>query len=326
MSYSPTNLEMYNAAFTGAMGGMLASNRVPLDDDPTSYATRMAMIDAWAQSFDQAWNNAAAANALDVYAATELSQSEWENRAPNPSAANILSDTYDERTAALVAMILAGEARYLAQGIAPPGAGGTLDGDVIGPSNANIVESLTGVASEVLIIATTLSWSEPLAVAGSLLRQRNHADDGWLDTILAQYDDEGVQSLLIIGGASAGAVGVYDDVYLKSSGDLNLQSGSHQIIMTAANGGETTIGDGSAGIDLSSDPGFEVIGLTSSKNIIASAVGEIQLSCAKLTFSAPSQDTVGAAGAAAALPAAPTHYLQISTNDGDFVIPVFARA
>lgn len=135
MAYTPINTQMYNAAFTGALGGMLASGRVPTNASQGSYGQAIAVVGAWAKSLDVAWNNAATSNALEVYSAKMASEGVWQNRTPATNdPLNLVSTTFDVETAAIVAMILAGDAYYAAQGITPPpigGGGRTLSGDVI---------------------------------------------------------------------------------------------------------------------------------------------------------------------------------------------------
>lgn len=78
MSYSPISTIIYNAAFTGALGGIVCNGAKPVDPNPLDYDTQTAIAGAWAQAFDIAWNSASA-NLLDESAATQFSAAIFEN-------------------------------------------------------------------------------------------------------------------------------------------------------------------------------------------------------------------------------------------------------
>lgn len=147
MSYIPTNQPVFLAAMSGAIAGMGASNRVPKSSVQASYAGLAAIAGAWAQSFDLAWNDATTASEYVLDTIATASEATWEQRGPTTASVVTLDrDTYNEQTAALVAMIRASLAYLTSQGITPGSGGGVLDGpDVVGPLDNNIVEQISGV-------------------------------------------------------------------------------------------------------------------------------------------------------------------------------------
>lgn len=125
MAYVPTNLQMFNAAYCGALAGMGASDRVPHDTNSVSYAGLAAIAGAFAQQFDATWNDATDPSLLDVYSAQQLSESTWQQRSPVASVQTLTPTEYAELCGALVAMVHAGETYFAGQGIVPPTSGGT---------------------------------------------------------------------------------------------------------------------------------------------------------------------------------------------------------
>lgn len=146
MSYTPVNQDMYLAAYAGALAGMGASQRVPSSSVEASYAGLAAIAGAYSESFDASWNDAAQANTLEIDSAKTLSEATWQTRGPTSATVVTLdSATYDSLTTSLCAMIRAAGTYLAGQGITPsnPG-GGTLAGDVVGPSGANVVSYISG--------------------------------------------------------------------------------------------------------------------------------------------------------------------------------------
>lgn len=126
MSYTPNNINVYIAAYSGAVAGMGASNRFPRDSVAGDYVNLTKTAGAYAQQFDTLWgaNNA---TTLDVDNITQLTAAAWESRAPqstNPADFALLCG-------ALIAMVTQSETYFAGQGIppyvpAPAAAGGTL--------------------------------------------------------------------------------------------------------------------------------------------------------------------------------------------------------
>ena len=114
MAYTPNNINVYIAAFSGAVAGMGASNRFPRDNVASDYASLVSTAGAYAQQFDTMWgaNNA---TSLDIDNITQLTAAAWESRAPNstkPTDFAILCG-------ALIAMVQQSETYFAGQGIPP---------------------------------------------------------------------------------------------------------------------------------------------------------------------------------------------------------------
>lgn len=148
MTYTPINQDMYLAAFSGALAGMGASNRVPNNTQAASYAGLAAIAGAFAESFDASWNDASTANVFETAAGKALSESTWQQRGPTTASVVTLDPAnYTNLTDSLCA-IIRGAGDYLTmQGITPgTGGGSSLGGpDVTGALDNNAVVNVTGV-------------------------------------------------------------------------------------------------------------------------------------------------------------------------------------
>ena len=119
MSYTPINLSMYLAAFSGALAGMGASDRVPTDSNPAHYTGLVSTAGAFAEAFDIAWDNVHA-NTYNFAAAKALSEDAWQERTPLVTSQFTSPDAYTTLARALVAMIMAGDTYLTDQGIVVP--------------------------------------------------------------------------------------------------------------------------------------------------------------------------------------------------------------
>lgn len=108
MSYSPNNINIFIAAYSGAISGMGASNRNPTDDDPLSYEDLANTAGTFAQAYDTLWGDRSTSD-LDVTTTHEICESAWENRSPNE-----LKTGYASKLAgALIAIVEAGGNYFL---------------------------------------------------------------------------------------------------------------------------------------------------------------------------------------------------------------------
>lgn len=162
MSYSPNNVNVFTAAYYGAITGMSASGRVLADTVAANYAAVAAVAGAFAQAFDTEWGSASA-NELDLGVIQFASQGVWMSRFPNArDIASFNPNTYLTLCAALKATVQASEAYFASQGITPPTPGGgssvavRLNGsDIVNPATildflnfgANVADAGGGTAS-----------------------------------------------------------------------------------------------------------------------------------------------------------------------------------
>ncbi len=116
MSYSPKNLSIFTAAFSGALAGMGGSGRVPSSAVSSGYAGLASIAGAWAQAYDTAWGTGAA-SVLDTTSTRDLSYSAWADRAPLAVAPFTTPATWTAECNALIAIVQAGETYFTGLGI-----------------------------------------------------------------------------------------------------------------------------------------------------------------------------------------------------------------
>lgn len=169
MPYSPINAQLFFAAYAGALAGMAASERVPLNS-AISQAGVATIAGAYAQSFDTQWNSSTTLDALQVRTIEQLSQATWQTRAPQPGQVTTLQPSnYTTLVNALITIVNAGEAYTTSQGITPPKMGGvdvSDDGVELGfASNINF----TGAGVTASIVGANVTVNIPGAGAITLL-------------------------------------------------------------------------------------------------------------------------------------------------------------
>src|SRR5271154_5255672 len=85
MSYAPISPVVFNAAYTGALGGIACNGSKPLDPNFLDYGVQAAIAGAWAQAVDEAWNSASG-NLLDEFSITATSAAIFENMSLSPES------------------------------------------------------------------------------------------------------------------------------------------------------------------------------------------------------------------------------------------------
>jgi hypothetical protein len=124
MAYVPINTQAYVSAYAGVLAGMAVSGWI-VDPASANYAEVAAIAGAFAEAFDQAWNNAADLNNLETRGIVAICQNEFSGRGPgsldNPNF--LLSSNWTVPAAACAALVLEGDA-YLASQSIDPGTGG----------------------------------------------------------------------------------------------------------------------------------------------------------------------------------------------------------
>ena len=185
MSYTPNNVPVYLAAYNAIAGFYDAQFQHPVD-----YAE---LADAWAQALDTAWSSATYTGLeLDLIGSCSVVQ--WEGQPPAPDGHRYDPTAYADAAADVIALVKAGNAQVVAEGIDPNGGGGgaVLAGDVTGPLHANLVAKVTAAATvAVTDTGTPVPTNLPFpAVPCSWLSSVNHQVnppgliDGTYDTAL----------------------------------------------------------------------------------------------------------------------------------------------
>ena len=326
MSYVPINVNMYLAAFDGVLAGMAASDRIPKSTSPVDYLSVVSVAGAWAAAFDTSWNSVTA-NSSELAQAQNLSDATWQMRAPViATSTNRAASYYAAQTDALVAIILAADSYLAGQGIVPPSPGGTLAGDVTGPLGANIVEKLSGSGGFTSLLSILLSDAnaEIQAPAGDvvlsggvnalLLAASGNANvAGNLQAGLSAGTD-----VIVTGQNNAQLIATTGNAIVSAlAGNVQIQSGAPGStdligavnVAVVANDGNAFITATGGSVVLNSDSPFEFTNPASTKQFITDW---------------QSQQTVGAAGAAAALPLTPSGYIQVQIVNADFPAGLFA--
>lgn len=126
MAYVPVNINVYAAAFAGAMAGIVVPNGAFITD-PTSadYAPQAAVASAYAAAVDTAWGGVTVANAYDIAAISEASTNIFSRGAGYPFNAALNQQSNWTRVAtAVVVAVLQGDVNATGQGIVLPAVGG----------------------------------------------------------------------------------------------------------------------------------------------------------------------------------------------------------
>lgn len=127
MAYVPLNVNVYSAAFAGAMAVMCNPAGAAITDPLTAdYAPFAAAAAAWAQAVDVAWTAAPIPNSYDVQCIQQLSAAYHTSHpiAPSQLATFSIQANWTIPAVALVAAVRQGDANFTTQGIVPPSAQG----------------------------------------------------------------------------------------------------------------------------------------------------------------------------------------------------------
>lgn len=120
MPYTALNIQIFTAAYCGALAGMGLSDRQITDQSSVSYAGLASVAGAFAQAVDTAWGAVRATTLLDTEAIQSASQAFWQDRSPIPDSTNTLPATHASAALAIIATITAAETYYASQGLTPP--------------------------------------------------------------------------------------------------------------------------------------------------------------------------------------------------------------
>lgn len=175
MAYVPNSIDMYTAAFAGALAALRVSERQNVSAVAADYAGSSVTAGAWAQALDTAWASPTA-NALDVEQCFEASYARFAECADVEGAPFSDPTTYATDAAAIVALIQAAEAYFATQGIVPNGWGNSAltgrtpwtataffvdpKGSVPGSSDSNTGAHATNVPPGTGPIRTTVEFNK----------------------------------------------------------------------------------------------------------------------------------------------------------------------
>ena len=119
--YVPFNVNVYAAAFAGASSGMGISGRNITDNNPADYAGLMTVAGAFSAAVDTAWNaTSRTPNQLDLDTLESGCEGAWSGRSVTPNSTTTLLTNWTVLAEAIVAVTVAGDLYFSAQGITPP--------------------------------------------------------------------------------------------------------------------------------------------------------------------------------------------------------------
>lgn len=192
MPYTPLNVNVYSAAFAGAMAAMCnPTGAAIVDSASANYANFCLVAEAWAQAVDTAWGITPAPNEFDVNCLQSLSAAYHSSHPIAPQASSVFSNPANWTIAAraAVAVVKEGDANFATLGITPP--------PLAGPTSATSPIEFPNIAAMSSYIVPTI------LAAGSL---------GWVDTLKATFewlpgDTSTPDGITIVAAPAGGAQG-----------------------------------------------------------------------------------------------------------------------
>lgn len=138
MPYTPLNPDAFVAAYSGFVSALESGFQVSVNPDPSVYAGASLVAGAFAQAFDEEWNDATVLDSLEIAMIRALCLELMTARIPNsildPDRSSLNPIVWRPYCRTLVAMISAGSTWFASQGIPvppvipplPPGSGETV--------------------------------------------------------------------------------------------------------------------------------------------------------------------------------------------------------
>jgi len=174
MNYNPNNSAVYLAAIAGSLAGIAASGQYLSDANEADYMYPAEQADAFAQAVDTAWGAHTSSN-VEILAIQLASQAVWQNgRSPLNSAVSTLESSYTKIGAAIAALVQAGNAQVVLEGVNPnaslfSGGGGSSGGPTFYSSGGppGVATSQLFQASVVVGATGTIQWLAVTSLTGN---------------------------------------------------------------------------------------------------------------------------------------------------------------
>lgn len=191
LTYTPTNLDVYCCAYSGALGGMTGGRVI----SGSNYVEQALDAGIWAQEFDTLWASSTQLDEVQAESIFLQSYAVWDGRAPSSITAAEVEDTIE----AIIDVIDDAETFLASQGITPPSwntGGGSGGGVPVVPADSVgwLLTSINSTGSSEPAL-TGSAW-EPSGGFGILSFSKNHGTSfevGNSDvspTFTATYDGE----------------------------------------------------------------------------------------------------------------------------------------
>jgi hypothetical protein len=225
MSFTPANVNVYVAVFSGAIAGITATIGKPSNTtSPLTYALAASYAGGYAEVVDMLWDTTATTEA-DLEAFQSISESAWSELAPLSS---MTSDPYSwaAMATAMVNVITAAKTYYSAQGITPPAIP-----DVV-PTFYESIIFRPGVASGTNHVATWAEIETAIIAASGFIHI--YIDDSnaacivpatantecYGTVVIKAYNDVDGATLTIANGGVLRNVGLLDFVFIEGAPTL----------------------------------------------------------------------------------------------------------
>lgn len=155
MAYTPQNVNVFSAAFAGALAGMTTSG-LPTDPVSADYINITNVALQFAESFDTAWG-ATFANQYHINCILGIAQSVWDSRTPPTTTPfTTTPGTFTSLCNALIGIVNEGQTILVGQGVNPSHLGANwasvmgVSGATLGTIHSQTSASSTGVLAMVL--------------------------------------------------------------------------------------------------------------------------------------------------------------------------------
>ena len=128
--YTPINLTVYTAAYSGAIAGLAGSSRWLQDSVEADYAGFVTIAGTFAKGFDEAWEISPDTNppdTLQVFVIEKTCKAVWESRYTSVNVTTLNAATFTQLAESIISIVLASESYFTLQGITPdpwPSGGG----------------------------------------------------------------------------------------------------------------------------------------------------------------------------------------------------------
>lgn len=161
---TPSNLDVFLAAYSGAVSGMEASGRVLKDNRDLAYLSIVQTAFAFAEAFDSTYAlYSATANELQIETIMLASEAVWQDRQPPNKPLFKTPAAYSAQCEAIVAVVQAGDVYFASQGITPPPWGGGSNPSSLAPTTGAL-GTLSSTGESLLIDLASSNCTAELPV------------------------------------------------------------------------------------------------------------------------------------------------------------------
>jgi hypothetical protein len=274
LGYTPINLTVFTAAFSGAVSGLAGSQRWLQDIVETDYAGFASISGAFAASFDEAWEvdpDTNPPNTLQVFVIEKTCKAVWESRGTEVNIQTLSISTFTELCKAIIALVLASDDYFVAQGITPdpwPSGSGTITEVAAGTGiSVSTVGSVATVSNTgVLALTAGLNVSITGTAQNPVINSSGGAG-GIVDSVTA-----GTGSITVTGSAANPLVNNTATTQTVAAG-TGISVATVGTTTTVTNTGVLTVAAGTGSITVTGTAANPVINNTATTQTVAAGTG-----------------------------------------------------